>query len=174
MVICLEQGADCLCIVQLMPLHPKTPSSLASFKSKLRFTLLVPAYPVVLEKKPLNGCSSSSLYGMSAVSSIKDVHTEGKRGCQKSTNVDMGEGVFKLQWTSTNCTINYTNPCDNFLLGKMAQKWAKVTPFHGMINLVLHNNFDIYMFYLLIYFYYVKGLTVRVKNRNRSITVATG
>jgi len=107
-------------------------------------------------------------------SSIKDVHTEGKRGCQKSTNVDMGEGVFKLQWTSTNCTINYTNPCDNFLLGKMAQKWAKVTPFHGMINLVLHNNFDIYMFYLLIYFCCVKGLTVRVKNRNRSITVATG
>jgi len=30
-VICLEQGADCLHTVQLMPLHPKTPSSLASF-----------------------------------------------------------------------------------------------------------------------------------------------
>jgi len=34
-VICLEQGADCLHMVQLMSLHPKTPSSLASFKSKL-------------------------------------------------------------------------------------------------------------------------------------------
>jgi len=32
-VICLEQGAYCLHEVQLMPLHPKTPSSLASFKS---------------------------------------------------------------------------------------------------------------------------------------------
>jgi len=25
----------CVCMVQLMPLHPKTPSSLASFKSRL-------------------------------------------------------------------------------------------------------------------------------------------
>jgi len=29
----LERGADCLHIVQLMQLHHKTPSSLASFKS---------------------------------------------------------------------------------------------------------------------------------------------
>jgi len=35
-VICLEQGADCLRMVQLMPQHPKTPSSLASSKSKKR------------------------------------------------------------------------------------------------------------------------------------------
>ena len=35
MVICLEQGADCLHMVQLMPLHPKTLSSLALFKSRL-------------------------------------------------------------------------------------------------------------------------------------------
>jgi len=28
-VICLERGADCLLVVQLMPLHPKTPPSLA-------------------------------------------------------------------------------------------------------------------------------------------------
>jgi len=34
-VICLEQGADCLYMVQLMPLHPKTPPSLASFKYRL-------------------------------------------------------------------------------------------------------------------------------------------
>ena len=34
-VICLQRGADCLHTVQLMPLHPKTPSSLASFKSRL-------------------------------------------------------------------------------------------------------------------------------------------
>ena len=34
-VICLEQGADCLRTVQLMPLYPETPSSLASFKSRL-------------------------------------------------------------------------------------------------------------------------------------------
>jgi len=47
-VICLEWGADCLHMVQLMPLHPKTPSSLASFKSRLvlpfwcRLTHIVP------------------------------------------------------------------------------------------------------------------------------------
>ena len=40
MVICLERGADCLHIVQLMPLHPKTPSHLASFKSRLIANLL--------------------------------------------------------------------------------------------------------------------------------------
>jgi len=34
-VMYLEWGADCLHIVQLMPLHPKTPSSLASFQSRL-------------------------------------------------------------------------------------------------------------------------------------------
>ena len=34
-VICLGWGADCLHMVQLMPVHPKTPSSLASFKSRL-------------------------------------------------------------------------------------------------------------------------------------------
>ena len=35
MVIYLERGADCLQMVQLLPLHPKTPSPLASFKSTL-------------------------------------------------------------------------------------------------------------------------------------------
>ena len=34
-VTCLEWGADCLHMDQLMPLHPKTPSSLASLKSRL-------------------------------------------------------------------------------------------------------------------------------------------
>jgi len=33
-VMCMERGADCLHMVQ-MPLHPKTPSSLALFKSRL-------------------------------------------------------------------------------------------------------------------------------------------
>ena len=37
MVICVQRGADCLHMIQLMPLHPKTPSFLASFKSRLVF-----------------------------------------------------------------------------------------------------------------------------------------
>ena len=40
-VICLEWGADCLHMVQLMSLHPRTASSLASFKSRLVLLLLL-------------------------------------------------------------------------------------------------------------------------------------
>jgi len=47
MVICLEQGANYLHMVQLMPLPP-----VISCSSRLT--------QVVLEKRPLNGCSSSS------------------------------------------------------------------------------------------------------------------
>jgi len=61
---CLDRGADCLHMVHLMPLHPKTPSSLTSFKSRLVVvTFLVLAYPGLQlppEKRPLNWCSSSS------------------------------------------------------------------------------------------------------------------
>ena len=35
MVVCLQRGADCLHMVQLMPLHSQTPLSLVSFKSRL-------------------------------------------------------------------------------------------------------------------------------------------
>ena len=57
MVICLEQGAGRLHMVQLMPPHPKTPSSLASFKSRLVLPFWYRLTQVVLEKRPLNGCS---------------------------------------------------------------------------------------------------------------------
>ena len=60
MFICLERGADCLHIVQLMPLHPKTPSSIASFKSTLVLPFWYRLAQVVLETRPLNECSSSS------------------------------------------------------------------------------------------------------------------
>jgi len=49
-VICLDRGADCLHMVQLMPLHPKILLSIASFKSRL-----VLLYP---------GCSEKSLVVM--------------------------------------------------------------------------------------------------------------
>ena len=57
MVICLERGADCLQMVQLMPLHPQTPSSLvslASFKSRLVLPFWYQLTQVVLEKRPLD------------------------------------------------------------------------------------------------------------------------
>jgi len=58
MWFCLEQGADRLQMVQLMPLP--SPSSLASFKSRLVIPFWYRLSQVVLEKRPLNGCSSSS------------------------------------------------------------------------------------------------------------------
>ena len=58
MVISPERGADSLHMVQLMPLHPKTPLSLASFKSKLVLPFWYRLTQAVLEKRPLNGCSS--------------------------------------------------------------------------------------------------------------------
>ena len=54
--ICLERGADCLHMVQLKPLHPKTPSSLASFKSRLVSPFWYQITQVFLEKRPLKGC----------------------------------------------------------------------------------------------------------------------
>jgi len=50
-VICLQQGADCLHMVQLMPLHPKTPSSLASFKSRLVLPFWYRLTQVVMTKQ---------------------------------------------------------------------------------------------------------------------------
>jgi len=47
-------------MVQLMPLLPKTSSSLGSFKSRLVIPFWYWLTQVVLEKMPLNGCSSSS------------------------------------------------------------------------------------------------------------------
>ena len=46
-------------MVQLMPLYPKTLSSLASSKSRLVLPFLYRLTQVVLEKRPFNGYSSS-------------------------------------------------------------------------------------------------------------------
>jgi len=43
-----------------MPVHHKTPSPVASFKSRLLLPFWYRLTQVVLEKRPLNGCSSSS------------------------------------------------------------------------------------------------------------------
>jgi len=57
----LKRGADCLRMVQLMPLHPKILSSLSSFVS-FNSRLVLPFWyrltQVVLDKRPLSGCSS--------------------------------------------------------------------------------------------------------------------
>jgi len=71
MVVCLERGANDLCMIQLMPLPQ--PSSFASLKSRLvlpfwcRFTQVVP------EKRPLHGCLSVSISGNGARYCIEPV-----------------------------------------------------------------------------------------------------
>ena len=58
MVICLAQGADCLHMVQLMPLPCENP---IKFKSRLVLPFWYRLTQVVVEKRLLNGCSSSSV-----------------------------------------------------------------------------------------------------------------
>jgi len=55
-VVCLEQGADCLHMIQLMTIHHKTPS-LVLLKSILVLPFWYQLTQAVLEKRPLNGCS---------------------------------------------------------------------------------------------------------------------
>jgi len=58
--ICQKQGADCLHMVQLMPLLSQKPVILSHLNPDW-FPFLVPAYQGCPGKKrPLNGCSSSS------------------------------------------------------------------------------------------------------------------
>jgi len=54
MVISLEQGANDLHMVQLMPLLPR---HLLLQQNPEWFILLVPAYPGCPGKRPLNGCA---------------------------------------------------------------------------------------------------------------------
>jgi len=69
MWFCLEQGADRLQMVQLMPLP--SPSSLALFKSRLVIPFWYRLTQVVLEKRPLNGCSTcSSVFAMWKILSL--------------------------------------------------------------------------------------------------------
>jgi len=74
MVICLEQGANDVHMVQLMPLPLH---HLMLQQNPEWFSFLVPTYQVVLEKRPLNGCSSTS---SSSSSSSSDWVTGGVCG----------------------------------------------------------------------------------------------
>ena len=57
MVICLDRDADCLHMVQLMPLRPQTLSALVWFESRLVLPFWCKLTQVVLEKKPLKECT---------------------------------------------------------------------------------------------------------------------
>ena len=59
-VSCQERDADCLHGVHWCLCCPETPSPLASLKSRLVLPFWYRLTEVVLEKRPLNGCRSSS------------------------------------------------------------------------------------------------------------------
>ena len=59
MVICLERGADYLHTVQLVA-HIPEPHYLLPHLNRLVLPFWYQLTQVVLEKRPLNGCSSSS------------------------------------------------------------------------------------------------------------------
>ena len=83
MVICLERGAGGTHMVQLMPLHLKPPSSLASFKSRLDLPFWYRLKQAVLEKMPLTGV----------------VVVKPRGGECKTHTVHISEGV--LEWAGT-------------------------------------------------------------------------
>jgi len=56
-VICLERGADCLYMVQLMPLPSQNPIISCLIKSRQVLPFWYPHSQVFMEKRPLNGCS---------------------------------------------------------------------------------------------------------------------
>jgi len=58
MVVCLERGADCLHMVQLMPLPSPKSNHLLPHLNPDWFTFLVPAYPGCPGKETVKGCSS--------------------------------------------------------------------------------------------------------------------
>jgi len=79
-------------MVHLMPLHPQTLSSLASFKSRLILPSWCQLTQVVLEKRSLNGCSISSgilLRLTFVVIFISDVWSYVHVGESRSTTVQL-------------------------------------------------------------------------------------
>jgi len=57
-------------MVQLIPLHPKTPTSLASFKSRLALPFWYRLTQVVLEKRLLNKYIGSSSLGLAIIQRV--------------------------------------------------------------------------------------------------------
>jgi len=118
--ICLERGADCLHMVQLMLLHPKIPS-LASFKSRLVLLFWFQLTQVVLEKRPLNRCSSSRL--VVVVVNGRRNRSGRPGGCRTNNLTDKNFYVHiistfvKVGWTKTQVENAYT--VVNWFSGKL-------------------------------------------------------
>ena len=93
-LICLEQGAVFLHMVQLMLLHPTTPSSLASFKSRLVVPFCYWLTQLVMEKKPLHTHTHTHTHPFNGPFSRTTWVSRYKKG---KTNLDFTE-VRDSEW----------------------------------------------------------------------------
>ena len=82
-----------VCILSSWCHHPKTPSSLASFKSRLVLPFLYWLTQVVLEKRPLNECSTSS-------SLIKHSWWQESSCIWRQTTMVTSSGLVVACWTA--------------------------------------------------------------------------
>ena len=98
----------CMRMVQLMWLYPKTPSSLASFKSRHVLPFWYRLIQVVLVKRPLNWCSSSGSNSFDCINTTTHTHpfngpfsgtTQASRYQKGKTNLDFTEARdSEWQW----------------------------------------------------------------------------
>jgi len=95
----------------------------------------------------------------------------GGRGglCQKWTNVDIGEGVLKLHWTSTNCTIILTLVAVYSCLTLSFQEMTDACSSSKMQNAWLK-----FPEWAILVFSVRQGTHSGVKNRNRSMFTCSG
>ena len=111
MLIRLQRGADCLDMVQLMPVHLKTRSSLASFKSRLVLPFLYRVTQVVLEKTPLNGCSSTSSSGSSSSTSSRSSSSSTVgMVCYGMVNVNLYSAIIMKVSNALNTLVSGEKP----------------------------------------------------------------
>jgi len=114
-VICLERRLDYLHMVQLMPLHPRTPPSLASFKSRLVFTARCYASAVLAMGLCLSITSRcSTKTAKPRITQTTPLDTPGTLlfGCQRSprnsTGVTPYEGA-KCRWGGSKSAKSTSN-----------------------------------------------------------------
>ena len=103
---------------------PKTPSSLASFKSRLVLPFCYRLTHVVLAKRPLNGCSSSSLYLLHCsvyrcctqpsvlacpYQVLAEIHKQNRNIIKQDQDRDRAEAVSKTKTERQNTAFCQTN-----------------------------------------------------------------
>ena len=148
-VICLERDANCLRVVQLMPQHPETLYSLASFKSGLVLLFWYRLTQVFLEKRPLNRCSSSSSSSSSEYGSMTPWSLWSNTPSVTSLMVDeerdkASHAVFWLRSVSSvlrHCWFGYKNgiwPIKHPV--SFQHKWRKNTEGNELTQFFLENE----------------------------------